>query len=112
MHVEAGEGQGIDVDRTVVRIRGIAVDPKKGARFDSAKLEGTLKKDGEKAGRFELYFGKSFDRDDNLITKVNLKSEDIDLAAIRFIYKDSLPVEVEKGIMELIQQDVYPERLG
>ncbi|MGB2600626.1 MAG: DUF748 domain-containing protein [Candidatus Omnitrophota bacterium] len=105
IHVVAGGGQEIDVEKAGVSMTGIAIDPKKGATFDTLKVGGALRKGDKPAGSFHMSYVSKFVRD-GVRTDVDVSARDVDLPAISFIYKDSLPVDVEKGILDLSSDTV------
>ena len=100
IHAKEGNRDAIDIERGALRLRGIAFDPRRGAKFDSAKIKGELKKDGARAGNFTLLYQQSFKGND-LKTRADLTAKNVDLPALDFFYRDSLPVEVKKGILNL-----------
>lgn len=100
IHAKDGNTNAIDIERATLKLRGIAFDPKRGARFDSAKIKGELKKEGAPAGNFTLLYQQGFKGND-LKTRVDLVAKNIDLPALNFFYRDSLPVEVKRGILDL-----------
>jgi hypothetical protein len=99
IRVESG-GQSIDVDRAGVSMTGIAVDPQKGATFESLKVSGSLSKGDRPAGTFNLSYVSRLIRE-GVRTDVDVSAKKIDMPALGFIYQDSLPVEVNKGILDL-----------
>jgi hypothetical protein len=105
IHVVAGGGQEIDVEKAGISMTGIAIDPKKGATFDTLKLGGSLRKGDKPAGSFRVSYVSKFVRD-GVRTDVDVSARDVDLPAISFIYKDSLPVDVEKGMLDLSSDTV------
>jgi hypothetical protein len=99
IRVESG-GESIDVDRAGISMTGIAVDPQKGAAFDSIKVSGSLSKGGDPAGTFNLSYVSRLVRE-GVRTDVDVSAKRIDMPALSFIYQDSLPVEVNKGMLDL-----------
>lgn len=96
IHVEADRGRTVDVKRSSVLMRGVGVDPKKGARFDRLILAGRLEKEGKAAGDFSITYTQKGNT-----TLANVSAEKIDLTAISFVYENSLPVDVNKGVLSL-----------
>ncbi len=94
------DGGQINVEKADLVVEGIAVDPKKGAMFDSMKLSGLLRKGDQDAGKFNMSY-KSVETKVGVRTNVNLSAKSVDLAAIEFIFDDSLPVDVQKGILDI-----------
>ncbi len=96
----ADDGETADVDRANIVMSGLAVDPKKGTRFDKLFLNGILKKKEKEAGNFDISYRQAFKKND-LVTDIDVKARGIDLAAIGFIYDDSLPVIVKSGRLDI-----------
>jgi hypothetical protein len=88
------------VEKAGIRMRGIAMDPLKGVRFDALTAKGALRKNDVPAGDFSLKYAQSSSKKD-LKTEFDITANDIDMTAVSFIYKDSLPVTVEKGVLDL-----------
>ncbi len=93
-------GESIDVDRAGVSMTGIAVDPRKGATFESLKVSGSLSKGDRPAGTFDLSYVSRLVRE-GVRTDVDVSAKKMDMPALGFIYRDSLPVEVNKGVLDL-----------
>jgi hypothetical protein len=96
IRVEADGGRTIDVKRGSVLMRGMGIDPKKGARFDKFAVSGKLEKEGKSAGDFSISYAQKGNK-----TVAKVVADDIDLPAISFVYETSLPVQVNKGILDL-----------
>ncbi|MBD3426280.1 MAG: DUF748 domain-containing protein [Candidatus Omnitrophica bacterium] len=100
INVIAEGEQKIRVEKAGVSLSGIAVDPVKGAIFDSLYLSGSLKKGDDPAGSFRMKYSTRI-VSEGVRTYLDVSARDVDLQAVRFIYKDSLPVDIEKGILDL-----------
>jgi len=94
--LESGSGETIDVEKASVQIKGLGLDPASGLRFDRLGVQGVLRKGREYSGSFRFNYDQTL-KGDVSKTEFDLSARDIDLAAIRFIYKDSLPVDFNKG---------------
>ncbi len=81
-------------------IKKLRVDPEKGARFDGIGAKGSVYKNEEFSGNFALDFRSKFTKNRSVIT-LNASTRGMDLAAVRFIYEDSLPVNIEQGRLDL-----------
>lgn len=94
------EGDKIDIKDSRLRLGRGAYDPDNGMRLDLFELKGDVVKSGVPAGSCDIMFSRSFDKNgQNATAGVMLK--DIDLAAVSFIYADSLPVDVVRGRLTL-----------
>ena len=96
VNVVTDTGETVEVDNAAVTLKGLGLDPNKGAAFDGLSIKGTLKKADKVAGRFDFDYAQSF-RGDTQRTSCDLSAEDIDLTAVKFIYQSSLPVDFTKG---------------
>lgn len=99
IHVTSDGGE-VDVNRGDALITGLRVDPKKGANFDTLKLKGSLAKSGEPVGSFNLSY-RSVYTSKGVDTDIDVTARGVDMSAIEFIYEGSLPVDVNKGILDL-----------
>ncbi len=96
INLDPGDGSAVNVEKAVVSIRNLGIDPARGARFDGLKIKGKLDKGGDPAGTLNLEYSSGFKGDDHRATFI-ISAEDINLAAVSFIYKDSLPVDFKEG---------------
>jgi len=100
LNIETTDKENISVDKASIIIRNLGIDPAKGARFDILSVRGNINKEDIPAGSFDLEYAQSFKRNEQR-TAVDLSAKNIDLAAVSFIYKDSLPVDFTKGIIDI-----------
>ena len=111
--IEIGENNRtlIDINKVVIKLSDLAIDPKQGMDLEGLVLRGQLEKDGNFSGKISLDYKKAY-KGNAVIADVDLRAKDIDLAAVSFIYDNSLPVGVDKGILsvtsttELINEDI------
>ncbi|MFA5146741.1 MAG: DUF2062 domain-containing protein [Candidatus Omnitrophota bacterium] len=93
-------GRTAELDKADIRMTRLAYDPENGMALDLLDMRGVIKRGGVPAGGFDIFFSKNFNRDvPTAVFRVELK--DVDMTAVSFIYEDSLPVRVEKGIITL-----------
>jgi hypothetical protein len=93
-------GDTVDITGANVRLGRAAYDPENGMRIDLVDLRGEIKKDDRPAGRFDILFSKSVDSSGpKAVSKVGLR--DVDMDAVRFVYENSLPVHVVRGLITL-----------
>jgi hypothetical protein len=96
INVKADKGQTIDVRKASVTLQGMGVDPKMGTRFDKMSVKGRLEKAGKPAGSFSLAYAAKGTK-----TSFDLSAKNIDLPAVGFVYENSLPVQVNQGILSI-----------
>lgn len=93
-------GDTADIANANIRLSRLAYDPENGMKVDLVDLRGDVKKDDNPAGRFDILFSKSTDKNGpRAVCRVHLK--DVDMDAVRFVYENSLPVRVVKGSITL-----------
>lgn len=93
-------GNAVDITNAKIRLGRMAYDPENGMKLDLLDLQGNVNKGGNPAGKFNIFFSKSDDRNGPKgVFRAQLN--DIDLNAVRFAYENSLPVHVVKGTLTL-----------
>ena len=100
VHVKSESGQTVDLDKARIKLAGLGVDPENAVHIDSLHLAAGIAKEGKPAGRVELTYSKRFSQN-ALRTELDSNLKDVDLAAVSFIYEDSLPVSVPQGTLNL-----------
>ena len=101
----------IDINNVIIKISNLAIDPEQGMDLGSFILKGNLEKNNSSSGNISLEYKKAYKKD-KVIADIDLSAKDIDLAAVSFIYDNSLPVGVEQGILdvssktEIINEDI------
>jgi len=98
--VKDAAGEEIDIDRATLALGGLKIDPAKGATMDSLEVRGDLKKGDEPAGSFRLSYDTSYTVS-GVRTDAVLSAKQVDLPAVTFLFEDSLPVAVDKGIITI-----------
>ncbi|MBD3379346.1 MAG: hypothetical protein GF408_02670 [Candidatus Omnitrophica bacterium] len=96
----SSDGGQINIEKADLVMKGIAVDPVKGAMFDALRLSGVLKKGDREAGSLKMSYRTDIVRE-AAVTKIDFTARNVDMSAVRFIYEDSLPVDVRKGILDI-----------
>ncbi len=105
INLKAQNGQAVAIEKARVRLGRLAFDPDNGAKLDVFNINGQVSSNGSPAGSLEILFSKTISVDTQKAQiKVNLK--EVDLNAVRFIYEDSLPVNVVKGKLTLVSDTV------
>lgn len=98
--LKAQDGREIDIDRASLRAGNAGFDPELGSRLGRLSLTGGVMNKGVAAGSLDLHYVTSSTAD-NEKAEINVNLKDVNLDAVRFIYEDSLPVEVVKGTLNL-----------
>ena len=100
VHLESEQKEKVDIEKAGIKIRGLAMDPKKGAAFDALSATGTLSKAGKRQGSFNLSYARTIGKD-KIKTEFDIAAKNVNMTAIDFIYKDSIPVVVNRGTISL-----------
>ncbi|MCK4852187.1 MAG: AsmA family protein [Candidatus Omnitrophica bacterium] len=100
LKLETADKQHISIEKAAIVIKNLGIDPVKGACFDRLSIQGNMTKEGRSAGTFDLDYAQSFRRDRQR-TVIDVSAKNIDLAAVNFIYEDSLPVDFTKGTITI-----------
>jgi len=96
INFKAADGQAIEIGNANLRLRRLAFDPENGARLGLFALRGDVRRQGAAAGSADILFSQNENN-----ARMNIDLKDIDLDALRFVYQDSLPVNVECGLLTL-----------
>lgn len=94
------QGELIELDPARVRLGSVAFDPKAGADVALIEVRGSLKKEGVAAGSMDFFYSHGFSGKGKT-GRFDIILNDVNMAAIRFVYEDSLPLSVEKGLVTL-----------
>lgn len=98
--LKAQDGREIEIDKATLRAGNAGFDPELGSRLGSFSLTGGVMNKGVAAGSLDLRYVTTSTRDKEK-AEINVNLKGINLDAVRFIYEDSLPVEVAKGTLDL-----------
>jgi len=90
----------LEIRNADVRMKDLAVGSLNGLGFGSFAINGELEKDGSYAGKFSASYKKAFS-EKRFKSEIRLNAKDIDLKAVGFIYASSLPVSVNKGMLNI-----------
>lgn len=96
INFKAADGQAIEIGNANLRLGRLAFDPENGARLGLFALRGDVRRQGAAAGSADILFSQNENN-----ARMNIDLKDIDLDALRFVYQDSLPVNVERGLLTL-----------
>lgn len=91
------DSETLEVTRTKIRLARMAYDPENGINVDLFNFQGDINKTGKLAGKVDIFFSNSYNQ--SAVFKADFR--DVDMNAVRFVYKDSLPVSIVKGLMTL-----------
>jgi len=101
IHFVYAGGPSVDIDNVSILLGGIGIGAENGVDLGSARFAGALRQAGLSAASLDARFNKNISGDE-LVVRFALDVKDVDLRAIRFIYEESAPVIVQKGILSLI----------
>jgi len=100
-------GNVLEITKARMRLGQLALDPESGIKAGLVDLRGNVNKGSAPAGKFNIFFSQDINNNgQEAVFKANL--EDIDMQAVRFVYGDSLPVYVAKGLLTL-KSETYIE---
>ena len=100
INVETQSKESVTIEKALIEVRNLGIDPVKGARFDKLDIQGNVAKEGASAGQFSFEYAQAFKSGKQLMT-CNVVAKDIDLTAIKFVYENSVPVNFNKGTISL-----------
>ncbi|MBU2102225.1 MAG: AsmA family protein, partial [Candidatus Omnitrophica bacterium] len=95
VHIKTSDGVALDVTGMTLRLSGLGIDPADGMRLTQAVLEGAVSRESKPVGNVRAHFVKKAGKD--IKETYEIATRDLDLSAIRFIYQESLPVNLVKG---------------
>lgn len=109
---KSAEGNDMEIRDAKMQLRDFGIDPELGMKFGSFIVNATLAKDKMKLGGISAKGVSRYVNDEpNLNLDIQLK--DVNLKPLEFIYQDSLPVIIEKGIINLNSKtSISPENLN
>ncbi|HNX91634.1 MAG TPA: AsmA family protein [Candidatus Omnitrophota bacterium] len=88
----------LDVNEAGISIKNLVVSAESGVSLSSASLKGKIEKDDKTAGRCDIYYNTDL-RGQRVV--LNVRANDLDLAALAFIYNKSLPVDISRGVLNI-----------
>jgi len=100
LNFTAETGETIEVDRAGINIKGLKVDPVTGTGFNKIAAKGILSKGGKTAGNFDVHYSQNVTAERQTVG-FDISAKEIDMTAVKFIYKNSLPVDFEKGLLSI-----------
>ncbi|MCX5712054.1 MAG: AsmA family protein [Candidatus Omnitrophica bacterium] len=99
------DGRSVQVEDARIEIANAAFDPGLGFRLGKAEVEGKIKSAGVAAGSLKFSYQSTFTKDTSK-AQFNFALKNVNLDALRFIYENSLPVEISRGTLDLTSKTV------
>ena len=100
LNLKSQDGRSIQLDNARIELGNIYFDPELGLKLGKVLLVSQIKNSGVFAGNIEFIYNTSFDKVTQK-AEFDFRLKDVNLDALRFIYEDSLPVEIVKGTLNL-----------
>jgi hypothetical protein len=97
---KSAEGNNMEITQAKIKLKDFGVDPELGMQVGSFLVNATLSKDGAKLGGVSAKGAVRY-VNDALHLNFDIQFKEVDLKPLEFIYRDSLPVEIQKGIIDL-----------
>jgi hypothetical protein len=97
------DGRSVQVENARIELGNLAFDPELGLRLGKAAVEGQIKNAGVAEGSLKFFYQSTFSHDARKV-EFNFGLKEVNLDALRFIYENSLPVEIVKGILDLTSE--------
>ncbi len=97
------DGRSVQVEDARIELSNVAFDPELGFRLGKAEVAGKIKNAGVAAGSLKFAYKSAFSKDVRK-AQFNFGLKEVNLDALRFIYENSLPVEIVKGTVDVISE--------
>ena len=97
------DGRSLQIENARIELGNAAFDPALGFRLGKAEVEGKIKSAGVDAGSLKFSYKSIFNKDASK-AQFNFGLKEVNLDALRFIYENSLPVEIIKGTLNLTSE--------
>lgn len=97
------DGRSVQVEDARIELSNAAFDSELGFRLGKAEVEGKIKNAGVAAGSLKFAYKSTFSKDDHK-AQFNFGLKEVNLDALRFIYENSLPVEIVKGTLDITSE--------
>ena len=102
------DGRSVQVEDARIELGNAAFDPELGFRLGKAEVEGKIKNAGVAAGSLKFVYKSSFSNGERK-AQFNFGLNNVNLNALRFIYENSLPVEIVKGTLDITSETVFED---
>lgn len=100
------DGRSVQVEDARIELNNAAFDPELGFCLGKAKVEGKIKSAGVAAGSLQFAYKSIFNKGVSK-AQFNFGLKEVNLDALRFIYENSLPVEIVKGTLDLTSETIF-----
>lgn len=100
INIKADTGEQISVVNADLVIRKLGVKPEGGASFSKLQISGELRNGEKSAGKFNFDYNTKISRKEQR-TVCDAYAKNVDLPAVSFFYKNSLPVEFKSGLITI-----------
>ncbi len=97
------DGRSVQVEDARIELSKAAFDPELGFRLGKAEVAGKIKNAGVAAGSLKFSYQSTFSKDGRK-AQFNFGLKEVNLDALRFIYENSLPVEIVKGTLDITSE--------
>jgi len=97
------DGRSAQIEDARIELNSAAFDPELGFRMGKADVEGKIKSSGIAAGSLKFSYKSTFSKGTPK-AQFDFWLKEVDLDALRFIYENSLPLEIVKGTLNLTSE--------
>ncbi|KJJ83767.1 hypothetical protein OMAG_002354 [Candidatus Omnitrophus magneticus] len=99
IHIEE-KSNSVDIEKAAIGISDLVVGSSNDVELKHFYISGNVIKEREPKGNFLAKYKYSETKLQE-VTEIRVEAEKLDLTSVKFIYADSLPVEIEKGTLTL-----------
>lgn len=97
INIQTEDGNSLEIAGARLEFDRVGIDPVNGARLGRFGIAGDIRSKGVMAGGLDVLYLKRNAKD----SEFDVKLKDVDLNVLRFIYQDSLPVQINRGTLSL-----------
>ncbi|MCX5705688.1 MAG: AsmA family protein [Candidatus Omnitrophica bacterium] len=97
INIQTEDGNSLEIVGARLELDRVGIDPENGARLGRFGIAGDIKSKGATAGSLDALYVKRNAKD----SEFDVKLKEVDLNVLRFIYQDSLPVQINRGKLSL-----------
>ncbi len=102
------DGRSVQIEDVRIELRNAAFDPELGFRLGVAQAKGKIKNAGVDAGSLTFVYKRAWS-ENNRKVQFNLGLKEVDLDAVRFIYENSLPIEIVRGTTSMTSETLLDQ---
>ncbi|MDD5584789.1 MAG: AsmA family protein [Candidatus Omnitrophica bacterium] len=103
LNLKNQDGRSLQVEDARIDLGNAAFDPELGVRLGRAHIEGEIKNAGIAAGNLKFAYKSTLSNDERKV-QFNFGLKEVNLDAVRFIYEDSLPVDIVRGTLDIASE--------